>query len=209
MKQFSGTCWEPGDVILTREIHRDAVWMATCEYVVEDTGDRLVTFIPPGAEFGFPDGHPLGEHPWKSRGAQRWTGHGKLTIARFGQPWQVSVFWHGDNRELECWYIDMIRPIQRFSGGIDGTDQELDLVIAPDGTIEEKDVTEFEQEVLDGRFTDAEAATLRADFARVKNLVERDGVPAESHWATWEPPNNWDPLDLPTDWAQFAPLSTW
>ncbi|MFC6715473.1 DUF402 domain-containing protein [Branchiibius cervicis] len=202
MTSYSGTRWKPGDVILTREIHHGAVWLVTSEYVVEDTGDRLVTYIPAGAQMGFPEPHPLGEHPWKARGHDRWTGHGSLSIVREGEPWSVSVFWTGPDRTFECWYIDVIRPIERFDGGIDGSDHELDLVIGSDGVVHEKDVELFEQEVLDGRFTQEEATQIRADFGRVKALVERDGVPVESHWASWKPPAEWGPLDLPEDWQQ-------
>lgn len=200
MQRYTGTRWEFGDVILTREIHHGVVWLVTSEYVVEDTGDRLVTYIPSGAQMGFPKPHPLGEHPWKARGHDRWTGHGALTIVRAGEPWQTTVFWTGPEREFECWYIDVIAPIQRFEGGIDGSDQELDLVIGPDGTVEEKDVELFEQEVLDGRFSEAQAEQIRANFERVKGLVSANGVLVEHHWAHWEPPAEWGPLDLPDDW---------
>lgn len=201
---YAGTRWQFGDVILIREVHKDQVWLVTSEYVVEDTGDRLVTFIPPGAEFGFPDDHPLGVHPWKSHGHFAWTGHGSLHLHFPGQPWRVSVFWTGPDRAFECWYIDVVEPVRRFEGGLECRDQELDLVILPDGSVHDKDVELFEQEVRDGRFTAEEAATVRSDFARIRAIVMQDGVPVESHWAGWQPPADWGALPLPADWQHLA-----
>lgn len=65
-------------------------------HVVEDSDDRLVTYVAPGAPFGFPSGpwptHD-GRHPWHGRSA--WSGHGCLMLHRPGDHHPVWHFWDG------------------------------------------------------------------------------------------------------------------
>lgn len=203
MQRFTGTQWSPGDTILSRQILKGQVWAVFPEYVVHDDGDLLITYIQTGSEFGFPSTHGLDAHPWQGR-YTHWTGHGSLSFARQGEPWGFSTFWTGDNRKFDCWYVDLMAPYSRFEGGVDSLDHELDLVIHPDGTIEEKDVDLFEQEVRDGRFDPELADQIRANFSRIKHLLTTDGVPYEREWQTWEPPADWGALALPQEWQDLA-----
>lgn len=203
MQQFSGTTWSAGDVILTRQILSGQAWAVFPEYVVHDDGDLLVTFIQTGSELGFPENDGLEVHPWRDN-YTHWTGHGSLHFARADEPWGYSIFWKGPDRELDYWYVDLQAPYRRFEGGIDGLDHELDLVIHPNGEIEEKDVELFEQEVAAGRYDPALAASIRTDFVRVKEMLARDGVPYDKSWERWEPPAQWGALSLPDGWRDFA-----
>ena len=78
--------WERGQAIVRREMLRTGPWLGTVVFVVEDRPDLLVSYLPEGAPFGFPDGNwPTadGRHPWHGRSA--WQGHGnvvKLLLAR-------------------------------------------------------------------------------------------------------------------------------
>lgn len=51
--------------------------------------------------------------------------------------------------------------------GFETFDQELDLLVLPDGSYPCKDVDQFERLVGDGRLPAAEAAAVRAEAARV------------------------------------------
>ena len=76
--------WSPGDVVVRRERlgmtpptlvppsepWAGRAWLAVPVHVVEDHDDALVTYIAPGAQFGFPSGDwptPDGRHPWWAR----------------------------------------------------------------------------------------------------------------------------------------------
>lgn len=202
MQQFGGTRWSAGDVILSRQILDGQVWAVFPEYVVHDDGDLLISFIQTGSEMGFPEAQGLGRHPWRGR-YTHWRGHGSLSFARAGEPWGYSIFWAGPEREFECWYVDLMAPYRRFDGGVDGLDHELDLVVHPDGRIEEKDVELFEEEVAAGRYGEELARSVRRDFTRVKETLERDGVPYDKTWERWTPPTEWGALALPDGWADF------
>ncbi|MET8119761.1 hypothetical protein [Micromonospora sp. NPDC005189] len=55
-----------GDVVVRREVLRGEVWFGCPTICVEDSADLLALYIPPGAEFGFPETgvFPCGRHPW-------------------------------------------------------------------------------------------------------------------------------------------------
>jgi hypothetical protein len=78
--------WQPGDVIVERQVWHGIVTAGFPTIVIESSDEHIVTYIPPGAPFGFPDDpvhpSPTGRHPWYGRSG--WTGHGKLDIVRFG-----------------------------------------------------------------------------------------------------------------------------
>lgn len=207
MQRFSGTRWAHGDVILTRQILKGQVWAVFPQYVVEDTGERLVTFIQTGSEMGFPETKDnLEVNPWKERGYTHWFGHGSLCLASEGEAWSISVFWEGEDRHFALWYIDLCAPFTRFNGGINTLDHELDLEVGPDGIVQEKDVELFEERVRQGRYSAEEAVQIRATFAQLRTRLRISGVPAEPSWATWQPPKSWGPLNLPEGWDEIPVL---
>ena len=67
--------WTRGQAIVRREVLQTGPWMGTIVFVVEDKPDMLVTYLPEGAPFEFPEGDwptPDGLHPWHGRSA--WQG---------------------------------------------------------------------------------------------------------------------------------------
>lgn len=142
------TRWEPGQLIVRREVlglghdfHPSPrpdwygrAWEALPVFVVEDTDEHLVTYIPEGAEMGFVDGEwptPDGKHPWHRR--THWQGHGCLMVQRPGDPYAVWHFWDGPDRDFTCWYINLQADHRRTEIGYDTQDFELDFVVFPGG----------------------------------------------------------------------------
>jgi hypothetical protein len=120
--------WQPGEQIVRREIWRGRPWAVTVVFVVEDTPDLLVSYLPEGAPFGFPEGDwpgPTGRHPWHGRGA--WHGHGVLMLQRPGESYAVWHFWDGPEREFAGWYLNLQEPFRRTAVGYDTEDLELDV----------------------------------------------------------------------------------
>ena len=76
-----------GQTIVRREVLRQGPWLGVVVYVVEDSPDALVTYLPSGAPLGFPTGSwptPDGRHPWHTKDA--WQGHGTLMVGILREP---------------------------------------------------------------------------------------------------------------------------
>ena len=66
--------WGEGDWIVRREIWRGKPWLGTVVRVIQAGPELLVSYLPTGAPFGFPEGErPGGRHPWHGREAGRAT----------------------------------------------------------------------------------------------------------------------------------------
>ena len=86
--------WRTGEAIVRREVWRGKTWEGLIVFVVDDAPDLLVSYLPEGSPFGFPEGDwPGGRHPWHGRGG--WEGHGVLMLQRPGESYAVWHFWHG------------------------------------------------------------------------------------------------------------------
>jgi hypothetical protein len=191
--------WQPGDVIVRREVWHGKPWAGTTARIVLDEPQLLVTYTPPGTPFAFPDGDwPGGRHPWHGRNA--WSGHGTLALHRPGDRYAVFVFWEEPARRFACWYVNFQDPFRRTPIGFDTLDHELDLVVEPDGTWWLKDVDGLELRVAEGRFTPAEADEIRAEGAAMARALAAGGRWWDDSWASWEPPPAWTAAPLPAGW---------
>jgi hypothetical protein len=211
--------WEQGQSIVRREVlglgphvqgdpqpwwHGKA-WEAIPVYVVEDTDDGLVTYIPEGAQLGFVDGGwptPDGKHPWHRK--VHWQGHGCLMVQRPGDPYAVWHFWTGPNRDFACWYINLQADFVRTEIGYDTQDFELDFIVSPDGSYGLKDAEVLDDRVSEGRFTAALVEWVRQLGAQVSDELDAGRHWWDRSWSSWEPPAEWRDLRLPEGWADAA-----
>lgn len=170
-------------------------------YVVEDSGDEVVTYLPEGAEIGFVDGDwptPDGKHPWY--GKTHWEGHGCLMVQRQGDPFAVWHFWTGPDRDFACWYINLQADFVRTDIGYDTQDFELDLVVSPDGSYVVKDLEVLEDRVTEGRFTSELVSWIREIGARLTDDLDAGRHWWDPSWADWSPPAHWSDAHLPAHW---------
>jgi hypothetical protein len=181
--------WQPGDAIVRREVWHGRPWMACVNLVVADEPDLLVTYLPEAAEFAFANVPELGKHPWAGRGA--WTGHGVLMLQRPRDSYAIWHFWHGEEREFACWYLNLQEPFRRTAEGYDTQDLELDVVIEPDGTWTFKDRDLLETRVREGRFTRAEADAIVELGDEVGRMLEAGATWWDPAWSRWEPEPGW------------------
>ena len=210
------THWEQGELIVRREIlglgpgphpapkppWYDRAWEALPVYVVEDTVDQLVTYLPEGAEMGFVDGDwPTrdGKHPWSER--THWEGHGCLMVQRPGDTHTVWHFWTGPDREFACWYINLQADFVRTAIGYDTQDLELDLVVFPDGSHVVKDLEVLDDRVAEGRFTADLVDWIRTLGAELSGEIDAGRHWWDPNWAHWTPPGTWKDARLPAAWA--------
>lgn len=203
--------WKPGTPIVWREVLNDGrPWAAHTVYVVEDSDEHLVTYLPTGTPFGFADGTfptPDGRHPWHDRDG--WTGHGRLSIQRPGDEHAVFVFWHGPDREVRSWYINIQESFRRTLIGIDTQDLELDIVVGLDGGYEFKDAEVMADRIAEGRFHPDQVAVIEKIGDELADRLRRGEMWWDSAWARWVPDPSWTPVALPAGWddALSSPTS--
>ena len=185
--------------MVRREVWHGIPWMASTVVVVADAPGLLATYLPAGAQFVFPEAHPLGPHPWAGRPA--WQGHGMLQLQRPGEPYAVWHFWEGTGRRFEGWYLNLQEPFRRTTLGFDTQDLELDVWAPAEGGWQLKDDDLLDLRVREGRFTAAEAEEIRALGARIGADLDA-GERWWGDWTAWEPDPLWTPAAPPQDWLQ-------
>lgn len=208
--------WNPGELIVRREVlglgptpppdprpdWHGRPWEALPVFVVEDSPDRLVSYIAEGAEIGFVDGDwptPSGLHPWHGR--ERWSGHGCLMVQRIGDPYAVWHFWTGPERAFTCWYLNLQADVARTSIGYDTQDFELDFVVFPDGSWLVKDLEVLDDRVAEGRFTAELVDWIRGLGDEISADLDAGHHWWDMSWRDWEPPTSWVNPQLPKGWA--------
>ncbi len=198
--------WGEGDWIVRREIWRGNPWLGTIVRAIADREDLLVSYLPAGAPFGFPDGDwPGGRHPWHGRGV--WEGHGVLMLQRPGDAHAIWHFWAGPTREFAGWYVNFQRPFVRTPIGYDTSDLELDIWIPDGGPWQWKDLELLDDRVAEGRFTRQEADAVLEDGRRVAADLDAGRRWWDDEWRTFEPDPAWLPPPLPAGWDKAGPPS--
>jgi hypothetical protein len=192
--------WSPGEPIVRREVWRGRPWLGTVVHVVEDAPDVLVSYLPEGAPFDFPEGDwptPNGRHPWHGRG--RWRGHGVLMLQRPDDAYAVWHFWDGPGRRFSGWYLNLQEPFARTAIGYDTQDLELDVWIPADGAWTFKDEELLDERARDGRFTAREVAAIREIGAEIGAMLDADER-WWGDWTAWRPDPAWNAPELPEGW---------
>jgi len=192
--------------VVRREYLHGHLWIGFSAYVVEDTDDLFAVYLAEGSRLAFPDWpFAVWEHPWRTSGFSAWRGHGKLMLHRPGDAYSVDLFWSGSRREFSGWYINLQDPIRRYDRGFDTLDHELDYWVPSSGDWVVKDEQLFEERVAEGRYSAEQAAAIQATGSQIVEMLSSGSQWWDESWADWEPPLNWQVLDLPPDWETPAP----
>jgi hypothetical protein len=179
--------------------------------VVRDDPDVLAVWMAPGTPVVRPvlaDGTPVHREPLATRyvkprttRVEKWWGSGVLKLARPGEPWSVWLFWD-DSWRFRNWYVNLERPLRRWSGGVDSVDHFLDIAVRQDRAWRWLDEDEFAQAQTDGLMPPALAAQVRRDGRRAVEAVRAWGPPFRDPWPDWRPDPSWPVPALPADWAR-------
>lgn len=106
---------------------------------------------------------------------------------------------HDAKGALLCWYINFERAPLWRSDGWETHDLALDLVVAPDGSWQWKDLDEYDQGRRLGLITDAEHKAVQAARSQAVAVVEeRSGLLAADPGEPWMPSPDWPLPELPT-----------
>jgi Protein of unknown function (DUF402) len=186
--------WSSGDVVALREIWGGRVWKARAWVVVEDTPERLVLWIPKGAQTMVPDGLPaVPVGNWRLREGS--FGLSALRLTRPGASHSILHFFRAPGR-FNAWYVNLERPLMRSSVGFDLIDLFLDISVTRDGRWRWLDEHELDEAVRAGLIAPDEAGAARAEGQRV--LEE---WPFPTGWEDWRPTPGWKRPLLPDGWA--------
>ena len=196
--------FERGETVIRREVMRGEVWFAAPHICVQDTHDLIVTYLPGGAEFGFPQrgAFPVGRHPWESAGHTRWSGHGALHLHFPGVDHAIFIFWHGEQREWAGWYFNLQDAPRRTELGFDTLDHELDLWWGEgEPRWEWKDVDKF-AETGPARYP-RRMAEIQAEGDRIAALLDAGERWWDEGWRDWRPDPAWTVPALGTTWQDL------
>jgi Protein of unknown function (DUF402) len=191
--------WSSGDVALVRYVRFGKVRWAVPHLVVRDHADLVALWLPVGTPQKGPvvDGRPIrgqADRDWELRDGHRHTSS-ELRLVRPGDAHCIQLLWEPGTDAFLGWYVNIQEPLHRTQLGFDTDDLALDIRVQPDGTWRWKDRDELEELVRAGRFTEAEAAEIRAEGERV--IEER---PWPTGWENWRPDPCWGLPELPGGW---------
>ncbi len=123
-------------------------------------------------------------------------------VQRPGDHHAVWHFWEGPERTLACWYINLQTAFRPSAIGYDTQDLELDLVVAPDGSWQLKDLEVLGDRVREGRYSQE-----LVDWVVVLGEELGRELDAGRHWwdhawASWEPDPAWRDVSLVAGWDE-------
>jgi Protein of unknown function (DUF402) len=183
--------------MLMRHVAKGRVVMALPSIVVEQTAERLVTWIAPGTPIAYPLGRANGRlrpfEEWEVE-LRSWAGPGRLELTPAARRHSIRLF-HEDEGSFLGWYVNLQAPLAESAFGFDTTDWQLDLWIEPDGDVHWKDEDDLEQAVDLRIMTAGEARAAREEADRV--LEE---WPFPTGWEDWRPDPGWAVPTLPEGW---------
>jgi len=189
----------PGDTVVLRSVFRGKIRWATPHRVVDHTGSRIAMFVGVGTVGVRPSNYrvkPYAEallEEWEPL-VVPWHTHHVLRLTPFDRGHSLDLYFR-ESWELAFWYVNLQEPLRATPLGFDTFDQQLDIVVAPDGEWRWKDEEEFEDLVDAGILTAAERDAVRAEGERV--LAER---PWPTGFEDWRPDASWSLPELPPGW---------
>jgi hypothetical protein len=207
--------FEPGRVVLHRNTRRGRLAFVRPVRVVSDDERGLLLWMArdtPSIDEVAADGRRTRGMPfteWVTLDYRlqegRWQGPGILLF--FPADADHSVwFFRTDEGVFTEWYVNLEERAVRWAdadlAGVDVVDQDLDIVVAPDGSWEWKDADEFaERLALPEHYWVRDEAAVWAEGRRVIKLIEAGDFPFDGTWTDWMPEPDWlNPPPLPDGW---------
>jgi hypothetical protein len=204
-----------GRVILHRNTRRGRLAFTRPVRVVADDERGLLLWLARGSAV-------LGLHAVDGRGIRdmpfaewvtldrhvtpgRWAGPGLLKFIPPDADHSVWFF-RDDTDRFIGWYVNLEERAVRWDdgpvAGVDVTDQDLDVVAAPDRTWRWKDEDEFtERLAFPDHYWVSDEAAVRAEGLRVIKLIEAAEFPFDGTWTDFRPDPSWPVPDIvPSGW---------
>ena len=197
--------WEPGQVIVLREIWHGKVYSAIPVRVVRDAVSLSALYLPPQTRCLWPhtrEGETirLPTDEWVLDG-EAWTSNDVLYLVQPGSGYTATAFW-GEKHIFHHWKVNLEEPMRRAPLGFDYMDQMLDIIISADrSTWRWKDEDELEEAQARGIFSAEQAREIRSRGERALGTIQANEPPFDGGWEHWKPEPAWNtPLALPQGW---------
>jgi protein associated with RNAse G/E len=207
--------FERGRVVLHRHFHGDRLGLLKTARVLADDERGLLLWVAQGSPMldrKAVDGRGLRAMPfseWITTDTKlwevTWRGPGILKFLPTGENYSVWVFRDADGR-FTGYYVNLEETGVRWDeggvAGVDIVDQDLDILVAPDGTWRWKDEEEFaERLAYPGHYWVADGEAVRAEGLRVVKLIEAGEFPFNGDLLAERPDPQWTPpASVPPGW---------
>jgi hypothetical protein len=208
--------FERGRLIMHRNVRRGRIGWVRPARVVSDDERGLLVWIGRGSPVAnevADDGRGMRAMPfteWLDRSYRlrigTWNGPPLLKFLPAGAAHSVWWFRDPETDRFAYWYVNLEEPGVRWDdgavAGVDVVDQDLDVVVQPDGTWCWKDEEEFvERLAYPEHYWVADEAAVRAEGERVIKLAEAGEFPFDGTWCDFAPDPGWTVPDrLPAGW---------
>jgi hypothetical protein len=210
--------FERGRLIMHRNVRRGRLGWVRPARVVSDDERGLLVWIGRGSPVAnevAADGRGMRAMPFTE-----WLGLSyRLRLGTWNGPPLLkfhptgaahSVWWFRDpvTDRFAHWYVNLEEPGVRWDdgavAGLDVVDQDLDVVVRPDGGWSWKDEEEFVERLAHPEhYWVADEAAVRAEGERVIKLAEAGEFPFDGTWCDFAPDPAWTVPDrLPAGWAR-------
>ncbi|WP_433296985.1 DUF402 domain-containing protein [Actinoplanes sp. CA-030573] len=205
----------PGRTILYRNFSGGELSAVRPCRVISDDDRGLLLWLARGtAVIGLvaPDGRRIRQMPfaeWATLPHRpvpgRWQGPGVLKFIPPDADHSVWFF-RDDSGEFTDWYVNLEERAARWDdgpiGGVDVTDQDLDVVVHRDHTWEWKDEDEFaERLAVPGHYWVPDEEAVWAEGRRVIKQAEAAEFPFDGTWTDFRPDPAWPvPATVPAGW---------
>ncbi len=214
MSAAAGRHFGAGESIALRTTDRGAklVHSALPLVVVRDDAELIVAYLPSGAtgwrragERAGPRGRQLVR--WDGRYEPRiWSRTNVLMLYRPGDEHSVWVAWDATTWRHAWWYVNLEEAWRRTAIGFDTRDEELDLWMEPDlREVHVKDEDELDFAVQQGRFSSAQADSIRERARHLAGAIARRELPFCDPWPDWRPDPRWSAPVLDPRWQRYDP----
>ena len=201
--------WLPGEQILHRFLMHDEVIDARPVTVVADDDDALVVWLadgtgitcaclPGGIDLRSVSKREMFGRRWETR-SHRWRNNALLVLPA-DAAYAVWLFFTPEG-EFTHWYANLQSAYDRWSGGVDVVDHQLDLVVSPDREVTWKDIDELAAAVEAGWFSPADSDAIHAEAHRLAAMATAGAPPFDDRWRGFRPDPDWPVPILPDSWA--------
>jgi hypothetical protein len=201
--------WERGAQILHRFLmHGEAVDVRPVTVVADDE-DALVLWLahgtptrvaqlPGGIDLRSVTKRQMFGQRWQS-GPRDWVNNVLMTLPA-DAPHAIWSFFAPDGT-FTNWYANLQSPGERWSGGVDIVDHQLDLVVSPGHDVDWKDADELEAALEAGWYTADDSVRIYAEAHRLAELAADGKPPFDDPWQGHRPDPLWPTPTLPAHWA--------
>ena len=205
--------WNPGDVVVWREVFNDHVWHAHPAIVVNDTPEEMVLAFLTGSEGMGPkawvDGKIKGSRRWEYKNRfwelkkYLWHTSRALYVLEAKKYYVTSFVWDDKNNQLLYRYVNFQLPFQRSHCGIDTLDLELDIIITPDLGWKLKDEAVYQTAINHGVIFPEWTKAVDRTKVEVLDKLDKRLYPFDGSWLDWKPDPKWKPPVLPENWDKI------